>query len=55
MLFRQYGNVLEIVACKGVASRGQAFVVFEDVASSTNAMRSKQGFNFYDKPLVSEI
>lgn len=51
MLFRQYGKIIEIVACKGIKRRGQAWVVFEDVAAATNAMRSKQGFNFYDKPL----
>lgn len=53
MLFRQYGKIIEIVACKGITRRGQAWVVFEDVAAATNAMRSKDGFNFYDKPLVS--
>jgi U2 small nuclear ribonucleoprotein B'' len=53
MLFRQYGKIIDVIACKGISKRGQAFVVFEDVASSTNAMRSKQGFNFFDKPMVS--
>ena len=52
MLFRQYGKILEIIACKGLQRRGQAFIVFEDIVASTNAMKSKQGFNFYDKPLV---
>lgn len=33
--------------------RGQAFVVFKDIASATNALRSMQGFPFYDKPMVS--
>lgn len=53
MLFRQYGKVIEIVACKGFSRRGQAFIVFEDTAAATQALRSKQGFNFYDKPMVS--
>ena len=30
----------------------QAWVVFQDVSSATNALRGKQGFNFYGKPLV---
>lgn len=51
MLFRQYGKVIEIVACKGFSRRGQAFIVFEDTAAATQALRSKQGFNFYDKPM----
>ena len=33
--------------------RGQAFVIFRDISSATNAMRSMQGFPFYDKPMVS--
>ncbi len=28
-------------------------MVYQDVASATNALRRLQGFNFYDKPLVS--
>ena len=31
--------------------RGQAFVVFRDISSATNAIRSMQGFPFYDKPM----
>ena len=47
----QYGKVLDIVACRGLKLRGQAWVVFADVAASTNAMRQMQGFPFYDKPM----
>ncbi|XP_035224713.1 U2 small nuclear ribonucleoprotein B''-like [Stegodyphus dumicola] len=31
--------------------RGQAFVAFKDINSATNALRSMQGFPFYDKPM----
>ena len=31
--------------------RGQAFVVFGDINSASNALRSMQGFPFYDKPM----
>lgn len=31
----------------------QAWVVFADVAAATNALRSMQGFSFFDKPIVS--
>lgn len=31
--------------------RGQAFVIFKDINSATNALRSMQGFPFYDKPM----
>lgn len=30
----------------------QAWVIFQDISSATNALRGKQGFNFYGKPLV---
>lgn len=32
--------------------RGQAFVVFKEISSATTAIRSMQGFPFYDKPMV---
>ena len=51
MVFSQYGRVADIVAYKSVKLRGQAWVVFNDVASATAAMRGKQGFNFYGKQL----
>ena len=31
--------------------RGQAFVIFKEISSAANAMRSMQGFPFYDKPM----
>ncbi|MBN3286517.1 SNRPA protein, partial [Polyodon spathula] len=31
--------------------RGQAFVIFKEVNSASNALRSMQGFPFYDKPM----
>lgn len=51
MIFSQYGKVKQITACKGIKLRGQAWVAFKDVSSAINAMKGKQGFMFYDKPL----
>lgn len=42
---------MDIVALKTLKMRGQAFVIFNDVTSATNALRSLQGFPFYDKPM----
>merc|ERR1712141_371250 len=50
-IFSQFGQILEVVALKTLKMRGQAFVVFKDIASATNALRSMQGFPFYDKPM----
>ncbi len=51
-MFSQFGTVLDVVALKTLRMRGQAFVVFKDTASATNAMRAMQKFPFYDKPMV---
>jgi len=51
MLFSQYGRVKQITACKGIKLRGQSWIVFHDLNSAMNAMKGKQGFVFYDKPL----
>jgi RNA recognition motif-containing protein len=52
-MFSQFGTVLDVVAMKTLKMRGQAFVVFRDIGSGTNAMRAMQNFPFYDKPMVS--
>ncbi|XP_034392698.1 LOW QUALITY PROTEIN: U2 small nuclear ribonucleoprotein B'' [Cyclopterus lumpus] len=50
-LFSQFGQVVDIVALKTMKMRGQAFVVFKELAASTNALRQLQGFPFYNKPM----
>ncbi|GAB1605088.1 U1 small nuclear ribonucleoprotein A-like [Argonauta hians] len=50
-IFSQFGQILDIVALKTLKCRGQAFVIFKDINSATNALRSMQGFPFYDKPM----
>lgn len=37
---------------KTPAMRGQAFVIFKELAAATNALRQLQGFPFYNKPMV---
>lgn len=50
-LFSQFGQIIDIVAMKTMKMRGQAFVVFKELAASTNALRQLQGFPFYNKPM----
>lgn len=50
-IFSQFGQIHEITALKTLKMRGQAFVIFKEVSSATNALRSMQGFPFYDKPM----
>ncbi|KAL0949772.1 hypothetical protein HGRIS_009811 [Hohenbuehelia grisea] len=50
-LFTTYGKVIDVVASKSQKMRGQAFLVFTDLAGATSAMRACEGMIFYDKPL----
>jgi len=50
-IFSQFGKIVDIVALKTLRMRGQAWVIFQEITSDTNAMRSMQGFPFYDKPM----
>lgn len=50
-IFSQFGQILDIIALKTLKMRGQAFVIFKEINSATNALRSMQGFPFYDKPM----
>lgn len=50
-IFSQFGQIMDIVALKTLKMRGQAFIIFKEIASATNALRTMQGFPFYDKPL----
>ena len=51
-LFATHGKVIDVVATKSPKMRGQAFLVFADLAGATTAMRACAGMTFYDKPLV---
>ncbi|KAF8307955.1 RNA-binding domain-containing protein [Clavulina sp. PMI_390] len=53
-LFSTYGKVIDVVAQKGPKKRGQAFVVFRDLAGATSAMRSLDGELFYEKKMQIE-
>ena len=52
-MFSQFGRIMDVVCLKTFKLRGQAWVVFTDAAAATNALRTMQGFPFFDKPLVS--
>ncbi|CAN4091405.1 unnamed protein product [Withania somnifera] len=50
-VFSQFGKILEVLAFKTLKHKGQAWVVFEEVSSASNALRQMQGFPFYDKTM----
>lgn len=51
-VFSQFGKILEVLAFKTLKHKGQAWVVFEDVKSAAEALKSMQNFPFYNKPMV---
>jgi U2 small nuclear ribonucleoprotein B'' len=51
-LFTTYGKLIDVIAMKGPKMKGQAFLVFSELAAATTAMRALEGMVFYDKPLV---
>ncbi|GIL58537.1 hypothetical protein Vafri_13488 [Volvox africanus] len=50
-MFSQFGRIMDVVTMKTYRLRGQAWVVFTDTAAATNALRTMQGFPFFDKPI----
>ncbi|GMH44737.1 hypothetical protein BSKO_12689 [Bryopsis sp. KO-2023] len=50
-LFSQFGRILDVVCMRTPKLRGQAWIVFSDVSSATNAMSTLQAFPFFDKPI----
>ncbi|KAI8978049.1 hypothetical protein BDB01DRAFT_800604 [Pilobolus umbonatus] len=51
-LFKQFGDVLDVVAHGNIRLRGQAFVAFPDEESASKAIKELQHFVLYDKPMV---
>ncbi|KAL2199234.1 hypothetical protein P885DRAFT_31323 [Corynascus similis CBS 632.67] len=51
MLFSTYGAVLDVVALKTMKMRGQAHIVFKDIQTATQAMRSLNGFEFFGREM----
>lgn len=50
--FSQFGPIVDIIMRKSFRLRGQAFIIFRDIDSSVKALKTMQGFPFYDKPMV---
>ena len=50
-IFSQFGQIVDIMAYKTLKMRGQAHVIFKELNSAATALRSMQGFPFYDKPM----
>lgn len=51
-LFQSYGQVLQIVTKRNDKLRGQAFVVFREVAEASAARNNLNGYPIFGKPMV---
>lgn len=49
--FSTYGKVLDVIAMRTDSMRGQAFVVFRDLTTSTAALRREDGRVFAGQPM----
>lgn len=54
-LFSQFGKIADVQCCKTNKLRGQAWIIFADVASATNALQCMNGFPFFTKKLVCHL
>ena len=55
MLFSTYGPVLDVVALKTSKMRGQAHIVYRDIQTATQAMRSLDGSEFLGHEIVRAL
>ena len=51
-LFSPYGDILEIYTKRNNLMRGQAFIIFRDLNSATQAKQSLDGNKIFGKPMV---
>lgn len=51
LLFSTFGTVLDVVALKTSQMRGQAHIVYKDIASASQAMKECDGMEFFGKPM----
>ncbi|KAK3694624.1 hypothetical protein B0T22DRAFT_76103 [Podospora appendiculata] len=51
MLFATHGPVLDVVALKTTKMRGQAHIVYRDVHTATQALRTLDGFEFFGRDM----
>lgn len=54
-LFKQFGEVLDVVAHRNIRMRGQAFIAYPDTDSAEKAIKELQHFVIYDKPMVLQF
>lgn len=51
-LFQAYGEIIQIIVKKNNRMRGQAFIVFREVAAATSAKNNLNGYTIFGKQMV---
>lgn len=51
ILFKQFGNVVDIVIKTNLRAKGQAFIVYDKEDSAKEAIEEINGFPLFDKPM----
>lgn len=54
-LFKQFGEVLDVVAHGNIRMRGQAFIAYPNIESAEKAIKELQHFVLYDRPMVLQF
>lgn len=49
--FARYGNVLDITAHSNLKMKGQAFITYDTIEASSNAVQKLQNYKLFDKPI----
>nr|CAH8819566.1 unnamed protein product [Trichobilharzia regenti] len=50
-IFGQHGRLIDIIAMKTMKMRGQAFIIYQEITCATQAYRSLQGFQLFQRPM----
>merc|ERR1719387_922850 len=50
-VFSQFGKILDVLVIKKLSLRGQAWIIFADILSATNALQGMQAFPILGKPI----
>lgn len=50
-IFSEYGTIIDLVAKQNLKAKGQAFIVFDNPESASNAIEEVNGFELFGKPM----
>lgn len=54
-IFSEYGTIIDLVAKQNLKAKGQAFIVFDNPESASNAIEEVNGFELFGKPMQLDL